>query len=231
MTARGLRRGNWSVQELERLRLLLPQRGVEGTAALLRRSPESVRKRATKLWKGSLRRGEWTDEDEAVLRRAWGAVDPRLLGVILGRPAADVSRRAAALRAARRTGSWSHADLQALKRLYGTRSGSDLEVCLQRSVTDIETQASRMCLRKDKRFAKQQRRSGGSTTAPRWTPAEVQRLRTTYADRENIVVARLLGRSVASVANKAWQLGLQKSAAVLERIGRTNVAVRFRELG
>ena len=36
MTARGLRRGNWSVQELERLRLLLPQRGVEGTAALLR---------------------------------------------------------------------------------------------------------------------------------------------------------------------------------------------------
>jgi len=44
MSGRNLRRGNWSVQELERLRHLLPRRGVDDAARLLRRSPESVRR-------------------------------------------------------------------------------------------------------------------------------------------------------------------------------------------
>ena len=49
MSDRPLRRGNWSVQELERLRLLLPHRGVAQTAALLRRSPDSVQRKALAL--------------------------------------------------------------------------------------------------------------------------------------------------------------------------------------
>lgn len=229
MSARCLRRGNWSVQELERLRILLPQRGVDGAAALLRRSPESVRKRAVKQWKVPARRGEWSADDVKLLQTAFGAVDLRLLSVMLGRTATEVSRRASALRAARRTGTWSHDELRTLKRFYGTRSDADLEVCLQRASADLVAQARRLCLRKDKRFAKQHRRAAGAAPAPRWTAPEVQRLRSIYADRDNLEVARLLGRSVASVANKAWQTGLQKSAAVLERIGRSNVAVRFRE--
>jgi hypothetical protein len=52
-------------------------------------------------------------------------------------------------------------------------------------------------------------------------------LRAAYRDNDNLEVARKLGRSVVSVANKAWQLGLQKSAAALARIGRANVAHRF----
>ena len=42
MSQNPLRRGNWSVQELARLRLLLPQRGVEQTAVLLRRSADRM---------------------------------------------------------------------------------------------------------------------------------------------------------------------------------------------
>ena len=55
------------------------------------------------------------------------------------------------------------------------------------------------------------------------------KLRELYPDNDNLDIARRLGRSVASVANKANQLGLHKSAALLARIGRKNVAVRYTE--
>ena len=63
---------------------------------------------------------------------------------------------------------------------------------------------------------------------PRWSADEVERLRRVYSDRDNLAVARLLGRSVTSVANKANQLGLKKSSSVLTAIGRHNVALRYR---
>ena len=62
---------------------------------------------------------------------------------------------------------------------------------------------------------------------PRWTDDEIVRLREIYADRDNLAVARMLGRTVTSVANKANQLGLKKSRRLLADIGRTNVAVRY----
>jgi len=226
MTGRGMRRGNWSVQELDRLRQLLPLRGVAATAALLRRTPDSVRRRAATLFRRPARRTGWTDEDESALRRSWGAVEPRLLGVMLGRPVGEVLKQAAVLRSRRRLGPWTRDELRTLKRLYGTRSDEDLEICLQRGAADIAAQARRLCLQKDKRF----RRSHGSAAParmPRWSAAEIRRLRELYPDRENLEVARLLGRSVASVANKAWQLDLRKSPALLRRIGRTNVAARY----
>jgi hypothetical protein len=160
------------------------------------------------------------------LRRSWGAVEPRLLALMLGRPIAEVLRRATALRTAQRAGAWTRAELRLLKQLYGTRTDADLEVALQRTAADIAAQAARLCLQKDKRFTKGRRRAG-SAPMPRWTPAEIRRLGELYPDRENLEVARLLGRSVASVANKAWQLGLRKSPGLLQRIGRSNVAARY----
>ena len=228
VTARGLRQGAWSVQELERLRRLLPLRGVDGAAALLRRSPESVRKRASQLLKAPTRRGEWSESDDAALRLAWGAVEPRLLGTMLGRATADVVRRANALRSRLRSGEWAHEDELMLKRLHGTRSDADLEVCLLRSAEEIGVKADELCLRKDKRFVRAASNTDGRSSAPRWTDDEIARLRSLYRDRDNLEVARLLGRSVVSVANKAWQLGLQKSQAALAKMGRANVSFRFR---
>jgi hypothetical protein len=226
VSGRALRRGNWSVQELERLRQLLPRRGVQATATLLRRSVASVLKKAAMLLRVPPRRGDWTDSDDALLRESWGAVEPRLLATMLGRPAADVRRRAGVLRARARRGPWSRAEQQQLKELYGTRSDEDLEVCCSRARADIAAMAAQLCLAKDKRFAA---RSGARM--PRWTDPEVQRLRAVYADRDNLEVARLVGRTVTSVANKANQLGLRKSPTLLTDIGRSNVAVRYRETG
>ena len=226
MTTRGLRRGNWSVQELARLKNLLPRRGVPDTAILLRRSPDSVRKKAVELFHAPPHKAAWSLDEELALRRAWGAVEPRLIAVIIGRSQQEVLRRAAALRASPRSGPWTRTEERLLKELYGTRRDDDLEVCLQRPSAEIAAAAARLCLSKDKRFVKTVVRNG--RRMPRWTQAEIRRLTELYPDRENLEVARLLQRSVASVANKAHRLRLGKSALLLARIGRANVAVRYR---
>jgi len=63
---------------------------------------------------------------------------------------------------------------------------------------------------------------------PRWSAAEVERLRELYPTLENLEVARQLGRTVTSVANKAHQLDLKKSTVLLAQIGRANVSLRYR---
>jgi hypothetical protein len=233
---RPLRGGNWSVQELERLRQLLPRRGVASTALLLRRSPACVHKKAMQLLRSPTRRGVWTEADDARLRESWGAVQLRLLAPMLGRPQAELRQRAAELRRHLRSGPWMHAEQQALKDLYGTRRDEDLEVALLRPRAEIDAEARRLCLAKDKRFLAQVAASTADGEAvvvlprrrmPRWNHAEVERLRAIYADRDNLAVARELGRTVASIANKANLLGLRKSAAVLANIGRSNIKVRY----
>jgi hypothetical protein len=113
-------------------------------------------------------------------------------------------------------------------------------VCLQRAIDDIDAMAATLCLAKDKHFAAREAARAASSGGvagvepprmPRWTPAEIERLYTVYADRDNLAVARLLGRSVTSVANKANQLGLKKTLGVLATIGRTNVEIRYRTAG
>jgi hypothetical protein len=154
---------------------------------------------------------------------------------MLGRSIADVRKRATELRSELRSGSWTRDEMRQLKDLYGTRTEEDLEVALQRPQSEITAMASQLCLAKDKRFAAQHAKrqapdedgaDGGAREMPRWTDSEVEKLRALYADRDNLAVARALGRTVASIANKANLLGLKKSAGTLARIGRANVGMR-----
>ena len=232
MSDRPLRRGNWSVQELERLRLLLPHRGVAQTAALLRRSPDSVQRKALALLRTPMRHGPWTSREDEQLRRAWGALEPGLLGPLLGRPSGEVRRRAEELRRRLRGGPWTREEQRSLKKLYGTRRDEDLEVCLQRDRAEIQLVAKQLCLAKDKRFRANAQGAmlsvgSGSSSMPRWTADDVVRLRMLYPHHDNLTVARELGRTVTSVANKAYQLGIKKSSEVLADIGRANIAVRY----
>jgi hypothetical protein len=225
------------------LRLLLPRRGVQATAALLRRSQESVYRKGMELLKVPPRRGAWTDSDEARLRESWGVLELRLLAAMLGRPAADVQQRVSQLRQRVASGPWAHEQIQALKDLYGTRQDEDLEVALLRAKEDIATMARQLCLAKDKRLRPSAAHRSAAKTAmsasgpvppetqrrmPRWSASEVERLRALYPTLENLEVARQLGRTVTSVANKAHQLQLKKSTVLLAQIGRTNVSLRYR---
>jgi hypothetical protein len=118
-------------------------------------------------------------------------------------------------------------DTLLLKQLYGSRSDQDLEVCLSRSAPQIARAAKLLCLCKDKRFAAAMPGAGIRLPMPRWSREEERRLAAVYPHRDNLDIARELRRSVASVANKASQLGLKKSERVLREMGRKNVAVRY----
>ncbi|MCA8942207.1 MAG: hypothetical protein KDB80_06560 [Planctomycetes bacterium] len=218
-----LKRGRWSTPELVRLRALFPKTPIERIARGLNRSVSSVRSQAHRLFERPPATGAWSAEDIATLRRGYGAVAFEDLGVMLGRSVPEVRARADRLRAERRTGEWSQDDVQSLKELYSGRRDEDLEVCLSRSRDDIRTMAQTLCLRKDKGA----RPSGqGRMRMPRWTDDEVEKLRELYPVRQNLEIAREIGRSVTSVANKAHQLGLKKSEQIRKRIGAANAASR-----
>ena len=134
-------------------------------------------------------------------------------------------RRAEELRRGLRGGPWTREEQRSLKKLYGTRRDEDLEVCLQRDRAEIQLVAKQLCLAKDKRFRANAQgamlsASSGSSSMPRWTADDVVRLRMLYPHHDNLTVARELGRTVTSVANKAYQLGIKKSSEVLADIGR-----------
>ncbi len=246
-----LRRGNWSVQEMERLRLLLPFRGVRQTAALLRRSPESVHRKAQALLRVVPQKEQWTAVDDMQLREAWGALELDLMAAMLGRPESEVCKRAGELRERLKSGPWTREDRRLLKKLYGTRADEDLVVSLMRSRSDIVSAARRMCLAKDKKLlldesapdfdksvdsvsvkskkSKRKPLDSKRMRMPRWTSEEIDRLTLLYPNHDNLAVARELGRSVTSVANKAFQLRLKKSASLLTAIGRSNISNRYTE--
>ena len=53
----------------------------------------------------------------------------------------------------------------------------------------------------------------------RWSRQEVAQLRRIFRNISNDEVAKQLGRSVTSVQNKAFQLGLRKSRKYMKSIG------------
>ena len=62
----------------------------------------------------------------------------------------------------------------------------------------------------------------------RWREEDTALLQKLYPTTSNLTLAQRLHRSVASVANKANQLGLKKGSLVLEEMGRRNVSARYR---
>ncbi len=67
-----------------------------------------------------------------------------------------------------------------------------------------------------------------STKMPRWSDAEIERLKELYTTSSNLEIAQALDRSVKSVVSKAHNLGLKKSPNRLQEMGRQNVNLRYR---
>lgn len=226
----GVRRGNWSSQELARLKVLYPQGGEHHASRLLRRSVVSIRKRVRALFEQPKRKGPFSRDEDSQLRLSYGVLGIRALCIVLGRSRVDVVERIKHLRDKRRRGPWTRSEEILLKRIYSNRTDEDLEVCLSRSRAQIVKTAARLCLAKDKRFSANKGRSTRrkKTPMPRWSPEDEQRLEELYPDLDNLEIAKILGRTVASVANKGSQMGLRKSATSLARMGKDNVALRYR---
>ena len=223
-----LKRGNWSTPDIERLRQLYPRSSEESVARLLRRSVASVQRKALTLFSRPVQSREWCYEDDLQLREGFGVVEFSALCRVLGRPARDVKKRIDLFRAQLCAGQpWRRLDLGLLKKLYGSRADQDLVVCLSRPVAEIREQAKQLCLSKDKGYRSKMVDAG--TKMPRWGTDGISQLRALYSSTPNLQLAQILDRSVASVANKASQLGLRKETRVLKEMGRRNVAVRYRD--
>jgi len=214
------RRGAWSSFEVARLRELFARGGVAHAAVLLRRTEAAVRRKVHELYDRRLVRGGWRPEEVEALRTAWGALDLEEVQLLLARSPRDIGAKVKELREQVRDGPWTPDELQRLKQLFGSRGLADLEVCLSRAADDIASRAEALCLGRDRK------RRIGASRMPRWRPEEVVLLRRLYPHLENGDVARQMGRTAASVANKAHQLGLRKSPDLLARLGRNNVAHR-----
>lgn len=224
MTRRG---GAWSAPELDYLRRAFGERPVVDIARRLRRSVASIRTRARAMFGGGRRqRGPWGPTDDERLRSGYGVVGDAELALVLQRTVADVRARVRVLRGRCASRRWTRAEHELLKRVYGTRSATALEIRLGRPRDDIEAVALRLCLRKDRRFAV---RASVVTRVPRWTDRDVARLEELYPALENLEVARAIGRSVKSVANKANQLGLKKRKRWLRQTGRLSAARRWQQ--
>ena len=219
------RKGTWSSLELARLHELFPRSEPHRLARLLGRTTTSVMRRGKALFAGEPRRRAWDGVDERRLREAIGVHDVATIAILLRRPIDDVAARIAALATERRSGAWTGEEIALLKRLFGTRSPSDLALALSRCPADSAARAADLRLGKDKAVLS---RGDTGRAMPRWTPGDVAKLRQLYPRRDNLEIARILGRTVASVTNKAFQLGLSKSARALAAMGRRNGARRSR---
>ena len=209
--------------ETERLRYLVIQGGTQHAARLLRRSVEAVGRKMVELFSGLRRRGQWDEGDIDLLRRGFGVLTRRELGLMLRRTQRDVDATVARLRRELREGDWTENETALFNRLYGSRSDRDLVVCLSRSLEGIRAMARRLALGKNKGA---RGRTSEQSRMPRWTTEDEDRLRFLYPDGSNASIALTLGRTVKSVTNKARQLGLHKTRAFSSVQATKNVSRR-----
>ena len=205
------------------LRELLPETPVVHLARCLRRSTESVLAQLEAM-AAPRKRGRFDRDDDDYLRRGYGALEVRVLAMLMGRTQVEVRTRAQELRQRRLRRGWTRDETARLKRWYPTRRERDLEVCLSRSAVDIRKKATEFGLGRDKIVAAA--RGEPPARMPRWAPAEIEQLRKIYSRMSNTDIARQLGRSVTSVASQARRLGLQKSGKTRSKLARRSVAMR-----
>lgn len=233
-----LKRGNWSVEELGKLRAQFARRPIDQLARDLRRSEEAVRDRAARIFSRRSRPGELDGEDEAALREMVGVatVDEMALAIGRDRNAVVTTLRAWASRT--RSGRYLEWEQQFLKDFGSKRPDWALQLVTGRSLTVINKRRRELCLGRDRSLVAvpipeigEERvlvlEPAKNRRMPRWKPEDVETLRTLYPVQSNLDVARVLGRSVKSVRSKAQDLGLRKSPERLEAMGRENVKARY----
>ncbi|PIE24182.1 MAG: hypothetical protein CSA62_05090 [Planctomycetota bacterium] len=246
-----LKRGNWSVEELMKLRDQYGRRPLPQLARELRRTEETVRLRAEQMFQQEWcpseedpetfegRPGPLEDKEREQLRFMVGIADLETMQLVLGRQGAEIER--VLLEWSRqKSEQWSEAQIEFLKLAYGTRPDWALSMVLGHEIEAIQAQARELCLGKDRSVVSVELpilekhvviQPQAPVRMPRWTTEEVDELIRVFPERPNLDIARSLGRSVKSVVAKANELGLRKSKERLREMGRENVMIRHKRAG
>lgn len=243
-----LKRGNWSVEELMKLREQYGRRPLPQLARELRRTEDTVRLRAEQMFQQEWcpddedpetfegREGPLTDAEREQLRFMVGISDLETMQLVLGRRVEAIEE--VLLEWSRyRAGDWDEASIEFLKSTYGTRPDWALATVLGHRVAAIQAKARELCLGKDRSVVSVDLpvlekhvviQPQAPVRMPRWTREEVDELVQVFPELPNLEIARRLGRSVKSVVAKANELGLRKSKERLREMGRENVMIRHR---
>jgi hypothetical protein len=115
---------------------------------------------------------------------------------------------------------WSPDSLAFLRKHYGSWDDTRLSYALDRPAEEVVAKAKELALAKNKAAFPLGCRQ------PRWSKAELDRLRKLYPMHTNLAIAHELGRSIKSVTTKASALGLRKTLDQLRTMGRANRTLR-----
>ncbi len=222
----GPRRGRWTYEEIERFKELWGLREESVIAREFARPVASLRKLARRVFDRPRRKGPWSAEEVQRLKRYLGATRLETVAQVLARSAEDIRTKLAQLAIDVSDDPLTGEERLEFKRVYGTRSDEDLAIIFARRLDVIRSTGAALCLSKDKAFIRRESRGRETTRMPRWTEAELERLRQIYPTTPNLEIARVLQRSVKSVVSKAHHLGLHKDLTRLQEMGRENVAIR-----
>jgi len=159
---------------------------------------------------GKLIRGKWSNKEVTLLKKLFPKTNTRQLAEQLGRPLTAVRQKAYEMRL--KTGTylnryWSEEEIKSLKRLFPDNKTRDVADKLNHSAGAVSRLASRLGLKKSKGYLK----SIGQVSEPRrWSQKEVKLLKKLNYSRSRQEIAEKLGRSTATVSQKALRLGLKK---------------------
>lgn len=232
-----LKRGNWSSEELIKLRETYGRRPLGQLSRELRRSKVAIVHRAKVIFSAAARPGKPNAEDEAVIREMVGITDVETMASVVKRRPGELTKLLQVWAHEERRGRFQTWELRYLKACFASRPDWAVALVLGRNTTVIRKRARGLCLGKDRRLESVSLGFLGDfidkvpqppIRMPRWTQDEIAVLSRLYANRSNLQLAQVLGRSVKSVIAKANEVGLRKTQARLEAMGRENVQVRHR---
>ncbi|MDA1259586.1 MAG: hypothetical protein O3A20_03080 [Planctomycetota bacterium] len=226
------RKGPWSHREHELIKQQYGKISDQALARRLNRPLASLRTRLVRIFDGKPRRsGPWQPSELEELKDLLGRAEIQVVARRLCRAQSDIENRIELLRGSVKAHPWTSDEKQQLKRDYGSRTDRVLSLILAQPAHAIAAMAEELCLSKDKTFL---HRAEGvrHVSMPRWSEAEIERLRELYPTNRNEEIAHILNRSTKSVVSKAHDLELKKSKERLREMGQENVRLRHeRERG
>jgi len=155
-------------------------------------------------------RGHWSRSEVELLKKRFPTASTCELAEMLGRPLTAVRQKAYEMGLKTRTylnRCWSEEEIKSLKRLFPDNKTREVAEKLNHSAGAVSRLASRLGLKKSKRYL----RSIGQVSEPRkWSQKEVKLLKKLNHSQSRQEIAEKLGRSLATVSQKALRLGLKK---------------------
>ncbi len=230
-----LKRGNWSVEDLSRLKSQVGRKPLEQLARELKRTPETILLRARQLFPQKTRTGHLSRSEECELRIMVGVADLQTMSLVLRRSQEEILRVLDRWARKDRKGRFQPWEIRHLKQCYPCRPDWALSLVHSRELTTLRKKASELGLGRDKRCESVMIPGFEPileiypelpVRMPRWSANDVRLLRKLYPTRSNLEISQELDRSVKSIVAKASEVGLKKTRNRLRQMGRENVAVR-----